>query len=151
MLNKFNFYDEIRKLAETEIQFNLTLVPDHLIIDPFDFFNALNYEILNFTFDPSLDLLHKKRCRSRYFCDVADCIYVKDDVSYYTCRNSSCPLKCNLFQSCLYTENSVVCSLDIIFISVTSVIIVALIIGGVISVWFLRRRSSASLSRDDLP
>ena len=150
-LSKFNLYDEIRKMAETEIQFNLTLVPDHLIIDPFDFFNTPHYKIVNFTLDPSLDLLHKERCRSRYFCDVADCVYVKDDASYYACKNSSCPLKCNLFQSCLFTENTVVCSLDIIFISVASVIIVALIIGGVISVWFLRRRSSASLSRDDLP
>ena len=151
VLGKFDLHDEIRKVAETEIQFNLTLVPDHLIIDPFDFFNAPHYEIVNFTFDPSLDLLHKERCRSRYFCDVADCVYVKDDAPYYTCKNSSCPLKCNLFQSCLFTENTVVCSLDIIFISVASVIIVALIIGGVISVWFLRRRSSANLSRDDLP
>ena len=151
LLSKFNFYDAIRKMAETEIQFNLTLVPDHLIIDPFDFFNTPHYEIVNFTFDPSLDFLHKERCRSRYFCNVADCVYVQDDAPYYACKNSSCPLKCNLFQSCLFTEDTVVCSLDIIFISVASVIIVALMTGGVISVWFLRRRSSASLSRDDLP
>ena len=151
LLRKFYFYDEIQKMAETEIQFNFTRVPDHLIIDPFDFFKGPHYDIVNFTFDPSLDILRKERCRSKYFCDFADCLYVQADVSYYTCRNATCPLKCNLFKSCLFTDNSVVCSLDIISISISSVIIVALIIGGIISVWFLRRRSSASLSRDDLP
>ena len=49
---------------------------------------------------------------------------VKDDEIYFTCRNASCPLQCNLFQTCLFTESSVICSLDIISISITSATVV---------------------------
>ena len=50
---KLQFYNG-SIIAEVEIKFKSTTIPDHMIISPVDFFKTPGIQILNATFEPSL-------------------------------------------------------------------------------------------------